>query len=538
MEFASPQPGDTIAGRYELLSKIGAGAFGAVFKARQLGIDRQVAIKLLLPEADSVDSTAVARFKREAKLSSSLEHPNTITIHDYGEWQGVLFLAMEYIRGVSLRQQLKKEGRLSPERAIKITRQVLSSLNEAHSRGIIHRDMKPANIMLFDRFADKDVVKVLDFGIAKFISNDGIGLGPEAAKDDLTVAGRIVGTPRYMAPEQVKGAAASPASDLYGLGLIFYEMLAGRRAVHGDSTMSLIAMQLSPQPVIDANDPLIPPALRPIILKATEKDPAVRYQSSQEFMDALETIDLKQLGAPPPPLPALSVPGADDVAAGPDVEISLDDDELDLLLIQDNGNRNNIMLAGIGVAVLLLMVMAGIGVASGVFADDEVAVAVAENEPDPGLEAPPESDQGKATPADEEPIAEEAPPEEPVVEEPAVEEPAVEEPKVLSLKIDSTPEGAQIRHGDAKLGVTPTTIELNPDEVDVLTLTKPGFEDGEIKLKADMDTEVALTLKRRRSIPTAINQPGGNQAKPPVNKPKPSENKPEPPKQKPKYEAL
>ena len=227
------------------------------------------------------------------------------------------------------------------------------------------------------------------------------------------------------------------------------------------------------------------------------------------------------------------MPGAAAVAAGPDVEISLDGDELDLLLVQDNGNRNTLMLAGIGVAILLLLMMAGIGVASGVFTDanaDKVAV----QEPDPGLEASPESDQGEATPADEEPVAEEAPPEEPVVEEPAV-----EEPKVLSLKIDSTPEGAQIRHGDAKLGVTPTTIELNPDEVDVLTLTKPGFEDGEVKIDADMDTEVALTLKRRRTTPTAINQPGGNQAKPPVNKPKPSETKPEPPKtQKPKYEAL
>ena len=310
MDFLKLEPGTTIAGRYELIDNLGSGAFGAVYRARQLGIDRSVAIKLLMPDADAVDSTAVARFQREAKLSSSLEHPNTITIHDYGQWDQILYLVMEYVRGESLQQLCRREVRLNPTRALAITRQILLSLQEAHSRGIIHRDMKPANIMLFDRVGEKDVVKVLDFGIAKFISNDAEAMGAESAQKDLTVAGRIVGTPRYMAPEQIRGGEPSPASDLYAMGLILFEMLAGQRAVHGDSTISLIAMQLSDSPAVDPNDARIPATLRDLLRRATAKSLDARFTTAAEFIEAIDAIDKAQLAsatsasqAAPPPLP-------------------------------------------------------------------------------------------------------------------------------------------------------------------------------------------------------------------------------------------
>ena len=473
MEIITPQAGDTIAGRFELISKVGAGAFGAVFKARQLGIDRQVAIKLLMPDADTVDSTAVARFKREAKLSSSLEHPNTITIHDYGEWQGVLYLAMEYVRGQSLRQMIKKEGRMSPERSVHITDQILASLGEAHSRGIIHRDMKPANIMLFDRFSEKDVVKVLDFGIAKFVSNDGASMGPETAQEDLTVAGRIVGTPRYMAPEQVKGLAASPSSDLYGLGLILYEMVAGRKAVTGDSTMSLIAMQLSPQPAIQADDRLVPPGLMPIILKATHKDPNERYQTSKEFAEALSGADLARVEIP--------IPGLAPAISG-SVEILLDDD--DLVEVSRPW--------GVIIAALVVSVFVMLSILVGVF----FLATGTEEEP----VAPPVVVEKKEEPKKVVDKVVKAP-------QKKVDPPVVKAPVKVKLTISTTPAGADIINGDEVLGVAPLSVELDPKKATALKVVKKGFEDGEITVSADMDPSVSVTLKRVRAKQPATKAP-------------------------------
>jgi serine/threonine protein kinase len=492
MEIITPQPGDTIAGRFELISKVGAGAFGAVFKARQLGIDRQVAIKLLMPDADTVDSTAVARFKREAKLSSSLEHPNTITIHDYGEWQGVLYLAMEYVRGQSLRQMIKKEGRMSPERSVHITLQILASLGEAHSRGIIHRDMKPANIMLFDRFSEKDVVKVLDFGIAKFVSNDGASMSPENAQEDLTVAGRIVGTPRYMAPEQVKGLAASPSSDLYGLGLILYEMVAGRKAVTGDSTMSLIAMQLSPQPAIQADDRLVPSGLMPVILKATHKDPNERYQSSKEFAEALSKADLTREEIPIPSIgPAIS--GV----------VELEDDDL-----EEVTRPWGLIIASLAVAaVMMACLLAAILYLGSERKTDPLPVVEKVEKEVKNVEPPVEKVEEKVEKAPEK---------------------AVEAPKdaKVELTINTTPAGAAIMNGDESLGLAPLTVELDPEKASALRVVKRGFEDAEILVAADMDPNVSVTLKRLRPKNPTVRPPkGGPKAAPKADK-KPNDYKP------------
>jgi len=280
------EPGTIISGRYELLEQVGAGAFGAVYKARQLGIDRTVAIKLLLPDATKADVTAIQRFQQEANLSAKLEHPNTITIHDYGQTEdGMLFLVMEFVRGRTLQRVLREEGALEPLRCVHIMRQVLLSMHEAHSLGVVHRDMKPGNIMLFDRVGSTDVVKVLDFGIAKFITDK------KEAAQDLTMAGRIVGTPRYMSPEQVRGKGAVPASDIYSLGLIMYAMLTGRKAVRGGSTVELIAAQISQDAVIDERDPLVPPSLMPILRMATAKALNVRYSRAEQMLLDLDGLD-------------------------------------------------------------------------------------------------------------------------------------------------------------------------------------------------------------------------------------------------------
>ena len=395
MEFPKLEPGSTIAGRYELIDKLGAGAFGAVFRARQLGIDRQVALKVLMPEAESVDSTAVARFQREAKLSSSLEHPNTITIHDYGEWNGLFYLVMEYVRGTSLRETLRRDGGMEPARAVRICRQILSSLQEAHSRGIIHRDMKPANIMLFDRVGESDVVKVLDFGIAKFISNDAAVSGPGVAEKDLTVAGRIVGTPRYMAPEQIRGTGPSPRSDLYALGLMLFEMLVGERAVSGDSTISLIAAKLSDEPLVNYDNPRIPAVLRPILQCATAKDQDERYANAAEFMAALDAVDLNAADAGAQG--ALATDTTDDIAASSG---SRHDEDRDAEVQSRSSGAGLVLMALVGLVGLVAVAIVAVVVVSG---GDEgqteggsplpAAVAPAVEEAQPVAEAP---DAGEA----------------------------------------------------------------------------------------------------------------------------------------------
>ena len=517
MDFVTLKSGDVIGGRYELLDKLGAGAFGAVFRARQLGIDRMVAIKLLMPEAADIDGTASARFTREAKLSSSLEHPNTITIHDYGQTDdGMMYLVMEYVRGDTLQSLLRREVRLDPDRAVRIVRQVLQSLHEAHSRGIVHRDMKPANIMLFDRVGARDVVKVLDFGIAKFVSNDGAGMGAEAAKQDLTVAGRIVGTPRYMSPEQINGKGVYAASDLYALGLIFYEMIAGRRAVIGDSTLSLIACQISAEAVIEPDDPFVPGMLRPIVLRATAKNVEERYSSAQEFLEALDDLDMKQLAAleplegrpgwkePEPPIPVITeAPLEEEIAPPPD------DEPAGLPLP---------WIIGAAAAVFLVALVGGIALFSNTNqGGDANTVAAASSGAQVGGEpsrAKPPVDEGAVAKKDDKDDSDKPAgegdgvtdsPEDGAVaakgEEPKdgaeEEEVAPEAVQERQFTIASTPEGASVTRGEELLGKTPLVINLKQDESKAtFQIAMDGYKPQAVDIDPGADeTEYALKLQ-------------------------------------------
>jgi serine/threonine protein kinase len=500
MQKKTPQIGDIIAGRYELVEQLGKGAFGSVFRARQLGIDRMVAIKLLLPDAESVDATAVSRFEREAKLSSSLEHPNTITIHDYGEWEGILYLVMEYVRGRSLQQLLRKDGAMDPERAVHILRQVLASLQEAHSRGIIHRDMKPGNIMLFDRVGQKDVVKVLDFGIARFVSNDDKHNDPEAVKQDLTVSGRIVGTPRYMSPEQVRGVGTCAASDIYSVGLIFYEMLTGRQAVSGDSTLSLIALQLSPDQVIDPDDEKIPDLLAPLLLKSTAKDLPGRYDGAQAFLNDLNKLEkhFGALNAIPPKIPELP----------PDVAM----DEV----FEESPRRGGGVSVGLvaGGALLLLLLLVGGG-----------AILYTQLNPAPTPPPAPEVARADAPPA--EPPAIKAPsvvdPPPVVVKEAPPDEapPVVEAPPARLVEVVSTPPGATVLRGDEALGVTPLKVAISPDGPQELALRRKGYLDARLSLDKDSADQLKVQLKRQeaRANPADANPNPTDPPKTPKYKP-------------------
>ena len=200
--------GVTLGGKYLLEEIIGEGTMGWVYRARQFPLKREVAIKVMRPVQGEDNNAVIARFQREAEVIASLEHPNTVMLYDFGAtWDGRVYLVMKYVRGQTLRALLDEQGALPLPRAARILTQTAGSLAEAHEAGITHRDVKPANVMLSDRFGHKDVVTVVDFGVAK-----------NSESLSITGAGQIIGTPAYMAPEIAGGSSAAPMSDMYSLG--------------------------------------------------------------------------------------------------------------------------------------------------------------------------------------------------------------------------------------------------------------------------------------------------------------------------------
>ncbi len=277
-------PGTVLAGRYEVTEEIGRGGFGRVYKARQLNMDRDVAVKVLPSQFMAIEDV-VERFKREAKLASRLSHPNTITLHDYGQHEDSLFIVMELLQGEDLADVLRREGRLPVDRIINIARQVLKSLAEAHTHSIVHRDLKPENIFLSVVAGERDVVKVVDFGIAKLALPDLETPGGDARK--LTLSGSTVGTPTYMSPEQAAGEQVDGSTDLYALGVMMYEMAVGRAPFADKDAVKVMRAHLF-EPVPPIRDPQIQNSLiERVIMKALEKERERRFQSAHEFLLAL-----------------------------------------------------------------------------------------------------------------------------------------------------------------------------------------------------------------------------------------------------------
>ncbi|HEY7724588.1 MAG TPA: serine/threonine-protein kinase, partial [Anaeromyxobacteraceae bacterium] len=230
--------GQVVADRYRLVEVIGEGGMGAVFRAEHVRIGKALAVKLLRG-AFARDPDAVKRFDAEARIVSRLSHPHTIAVFDYGELgsgEG-FYLAMEYVPGRDLATLLREEGRLPEPRAVAIAEQILGSLAEAHEAGVIHRDVKPANVMLA-RTREGDYAKVLDFGIAKL----------RDAAGDETTQGVILGTPNYLAPEQARGEPLDPRTDLYSVGALLYELVAGRPPFAGRPPMAVLQAHLSEDP--------------------------------------------------------------------------------------------------------------------------------------------------------------------------------------------------------------------------------------------------------------------------------------------------
>ena len=268
------QPGTTL-GPYEILSPIGAGGMGEVYKARDTRLDRTVAIKVL-PEHVAADPDLKQRFEREAKTISSLNHPHICTLHDIGSQDGIDFLVMEYLEGDTLAQRLEK-GALPLAQALQVAIEIADALDKAHRQGITHRDLKPGNIML-----TKAGAKLLDFGLAKLRpAEQGGGLSALPTQEaPLTEQGAILGTFQYMAPEQLEGKEADARTDIFAFGALVYEMVTGEKAFTGESQASLIATILEHEPIpMSTLHQMMPARLDEIVKTCLAKDPDDRWQS-------------------------------------------------------------------------------------------------------------------------------------------------------------------------------------------------------------------------------------------------------------------
>ncbi|MBI5870888.1 MAG: Stk1 family PASTA domain-containing Ser/Thr kinase [Actinobacteria bacterium] len=259
--------------RYEIIRRLGSGGMADVYLARDTQLGRQVAIKVLYKRY-ARDEEFVARFRREAQSAAALNHPHIVSIYDRGEAEDSYYIAMEYLEGRSLKDVINEEGPLEPARAIDYAEQMLRALQFAHENNVIHRDIKPHNIVINDR----GQLKVTDFGIAR------AGSSPS-----VTETGSIIGTAQYLSPEQAKGKAVEQSSDLYSLGIVLYEMLTGRVPFEGENPVAIALKHLSDEPVPpQALVPEIPDNLNAVVMRALAKDPRDRYPGAEEFLADLE----------------------------------------------------------------------------------------------------------------------------------------------------------------------------------------------------------------------------------------------------------
>jgi serine/threonine-protein kinase len=279
------QPAQRIS-RYEVLAELGRGAMGVVYKARDPHLERTIALKTMRLDVHGADQQEILlRFRHEARLAGVLAHPNIVAVYDADEFEGVFYMALEFIEGKTLQVTLQEEGSLPASRVVEISRRVCKGLDYAHQHGVIHRDIKPANIIL----GVDGVVKIMDFGIAK-------------SDVAMTNAGRVLGTPTYMSPEQVRGKQLDGRSDLFSYGVCLYEMVTGEKPFAAQNVTTIIYKLINEEPIpphqLDAS---IDPGLSSIIVKCLAKDPNDRFQNGAELVRALEGYKHAQDAPAPEP---------------------------------------------------------------------------------------------------------------------------------------------------------------------------------------------------------------------------------------------
>ena len=279
-EAPDPRIGTTLEGRYRITERLAAGGMGVVYKGELTAIGKPVAIKFL-HDALTLVPDVVKRFQREATAMSKLAHPNLVSVLDSGLDRGTPYLVMDYVHGKSLAEVLAG-GALPATRAAGLARQILAGVRHAHATHVVHRDLKPDNILLLDG-VDGDFVKILDFGLAKVFR------GEDSAASQLTNTGFAMGTPGYMSPEQARGTEADERSDLYGVGVILYHMVTGRKPFIADSPIAVLRMHMddAPMPPTQLAPRCCSPELERVILRAMAKEPGARWQTAGEFAQAL-----------------------------------------------------------------------------------------------------------------------------------------------------------------------------------------------------------------------------------------------------------
>jgi eukaryotic-like serine/threonine-protein kinase len=363
-------------GRYELHRRLARGGMADVYLARDQLLDRPVAVKVLFPQY-AADPSFVQRFRREAQDSANLNHPNIVGVYDWGEEGGTYFIVMEYVAGRSLADVLRQEGALLPARAADIGIDMAAALGFAHKNGVVHRDVKPGNVLL----SSDGQVKVTDFGIARAISS--------GQDEDLTQAGQVMGTATYFSPEQAQGRPVDPRSDVYSLGVVLYEMVSGRPPYRGDDALAVAYQHVQEQPVPPSQiNGDVDATLEAIILKCLAKSPAARYPSAEDLRADLRRYrEGVQIAATPPTAMAAAAP----MAPPPDATQAIpataataaygayppaDDLYEDDLYEEEPARRNGAFIA---VLVLLLLVLGGVlyllAQTLGVFDGDDEVVA-------------------------------------------------------------------------------------------------------------------------------------------------------------------
>jgi serine/threonine-protein kinase len=279
------EPDTLVDSRYRIIRKLGSGGMADVYMAEDQQLGRRVALKVL-HRRFAEDEQFVERFRREASSAAGLSHPNVVAIFDRGEWDGTYYISMELVEGRTLKDIVREKGPAPPEAAVDLTLQILRAARYAHKHGVVHRDIKPHNVLI-----DQDGrVRVTDFGIAR------------AGSSDITETGSVMGTAQYLSPEQAQGRPVDERADLYAIGIVLYELLTGQVPFDAEQPVTVALKQVSELPVPPAElVHAIPPAIDAVVMRALEKDPDRRYQSADEFIAALDDARAAPQVVPPPP---------------------------------------------------------------------------------------------------------------------------------------------------------------------------------------------------------------------------------------------
>jgi eukaryotic-like serine/threonine-protein kinase len=477
--------GTNLEGKYEIRGQLGEGGMGTVYLARQESMGRDVAIKVLRPEY-SHNRLAIKRFHREARAASRLAHPNTITVYDSGQSEdGLLYQVIELLKGQPLSDILDNEGPLDPHRAIRIVAQICDSLAEAHEAGIWHRDLKPENIFIENQFGNPEFVKVLDFGIAKIA---------DANMTQATATGMICGTPSYMSPEQAMGRELDHRSDIYSLGVLFWELLENKRPFEGNTPMEVMLKHIN-EPVPGVPEPVQGPMrghLKELFEWVMAKPPQKRPKDCQELKVALlEIAAACPEGAMPVAVHHTTTMDTDPLKGEPSGTLNTGLAHTPAPVEPGAGQRN----MWIGLAAVAILALGGaVTMFSGGTEEGPLEPSRAGASASPGEQtsAPPAAALADSEPDVEVPVTSGV-------------EAAPEMAKTVTVTIRSEPLGAEVFDVDgALLGVTPVTLKRQEGaEAMELTFRKPGYDDLKQRVDPSKSLMWAVALAKLAPAPTA-----------------------------------